>query len=364
MNQKSKGNSEVASSILGNLNTAVLLFDGDLRLTYINPAGELLLAVGAKAVLGKSAGGLVPCPAEPVEERLRESLATRQPFTEREVELRRPDGELIRVNCTVLPVHQFDADAELLMELHQVDRQIRITREEHLISQHQATQALLRGLAHEIKNPLGGLRGAAQLLERELPSKELREYTRIIIDEADRLQGLLNRMLGPNQLPQLRDVNIHHVLEHVRGLLSAEYPTGPHIVRDYDPSIPDLRADSDRLIQALLNIARNGAHAAGDTGTLTFRTRVLRQFTLGNELHRLVLRVEIEDTGPGIPDQLLDRIFFPMVSGRAGGTGLGLPIAQELINQHGGLIECESRPGLTRFFVYLPLESGDEGGER
>ncbi|MCG6941220.1 MAG: PAS domain-containing protein [Thiohalocapsa sp.] len=360
MKQKTKGNNELASSILGNLNTAVLLFDADLRLSYINAAGELLLAVSAKAVLGKSAGGLVPCPAEPVEERLRESLVTRQPFTEREVELRRPDGELIRVNCTVLPVHQFESAGELLMELHQVDRQIRITREEHLISQHQATQALLRGLAHEIKNPLGGLRGAAQLLERELPSQELREYTRIIIDEADRLQGLLNRMLGPNQLPLLRDVNIHHVLEHVRGLLSAEYPSGPRIMRDYDPSIPDLRADSDRLIQALLNIARNGAHAAGDAGTLTFRTRVLRQFTLGNELHRLVMRLDIEDTGPGIPEKLLERIFFPMVSGRAGGTGLGLPIAQELINQHGGLIECESRPGCTRFFVYLPLETGDE----
>lgn len=364
MKQKTIGNNQLASSILGNLNTAVLLFDAELRLCYINPAGELLLAVSANAVLGKGAGELVTCPAEPVEVRLRDSLDTRQPFTEREVELCRPDGDLIRVNCTVLPLHQFESDAQLLMELHQVDRQIRITREEHLISQHQATQALLRGLAHEIKNPLGGLRGAAQLLERELPSQELREYTRIIIDEADRLQGLLNRMLGPNQLPQLRDVNIHHVLEHVRGLLTAEYPTGPAINRDYDPSIPDLRADSDRLIQALLNIARNGAEAAGDAGELSFRTRVLRQFTLGNELHRLVLRVEIADTGPGIPEKLLERIFFPMVSGRAGGTGLGLPIAQELINQHGGLIECESRPGSTRFFVYLPLEAHEEGGQR
>lgn len=360
MKHKTLENNRVASSILGNLNTAVLLFDAELRLCYINPAGELLLAVGASAVIGKRAGDLVPCPAEPVEERLRESQKTRQPFTEREVELRRLDGELIRVNCTVLPVHQFESGADLLMELHQVDRQIRITREEHLISQHQATQALLRGLAHEIKNPLGGLRGAAQLLERELPSQDLREYTRIIIDEADRLQGLLNRMLGPNQLPQLGEVNIHHVLEHVRGLLSAEYPGGPAIIRDYDPSIPDLHADSDRLIQALLNIARNGAEAAGDNGELSFSTRVLRQFTLGNELHRLVLRVEIEDTGPGIPEKLLDRIFFPMVSGRAGGSGLGLPIAQELINQHGGLIECESRPGSTRFFVYLPLEPNDE----
>jgi two-component system, NtrC family, nitrogen regulation sensor histidine kinase GlnL len=353
-------NTHLEASILGNLNTAVLLFDDDLRLTYINPAGELLLAVSANAVLGKRAGGLVPCPAEPVEQRLLEALATRQPFTEREVEIQRPDGQTIRVNCTVLPVHKTESACELLMELHQVDRQIRITREEHLLSQHQATQALLRGLAHEIKNPLGGLRGAAQLLERELPNPDLCEYTRIIIDEADRLQVLLNRMLGPNQLPQLRDVNIHHVIEHVRGLLRAEFPMGPRIVRDYDPSIPTLMADSDRLIQALLNIARNGAYAAGDQGELVLRTRVLRQFTIGSTRHRLVLRIEIEDSGPGIPEEFMDRIFFPMVSGRSGGTGLGLPIAQELVNQHGGLIECESRPGKTQFFVYLPLEARDE----
>lgn len=360
MKKKRYANNQPDASILGNLNTAVLLFGNDLRLNYINPAGELLLAVSASAVLGKRASELVPCSAAPVESRLRDALLTRQPFTEREVEMQRPDGQPMRVNCTVLPVNPAESDCELLMEIHQVDRQIRITREEHLISQHQATQALLRGLAHEIKNPLGGLRGAAQLLERELHSRELREYTRIIIDEADRLQALLNRMLGPNQLPHLSDVNIHHVIEHVRNLLRAEFPSGPRIIRDYDPSIPDFKADSDRLIQALLNITRNGAYAAGDHGELILRTRVLRQFTLGNTLYRLVLRIEVEDTGPGIPDALLDRIFFPMVSGRSGGTGLGLPIAQELINQHGGLIECESRPGKTQFFVYLPLEPDDD----
>ncbi|HBG96809.1 MAG TPA: nitrogen regulation protein NR(II) [Chromatiaceae bacterium] len=360
MIRKRKSNNQPDVSILGNLNTAVLLFDDNLRLNYINPAGELLLAVGANAVLGKRVSALVPCPAESVESRLRKALLTRQPFTEREVELKRPDGHLIRVNCTVLPIHHSNTGGELLMEMHQVDRQIRITREEQLISQHQATQALLRGLAHEIKNPLGGLRGAAQLLERELPNRELREYTRIIIDEADRLQALLNRMLGPNQLPHRGDVNIHHIIEHVRGLVLAEFPSGPRIIRDYDPSIPNFEADSDRLIQALLNLTRNGAHAAGDDGELVLRTRVLRQFTIGSTLYRLVLRIEIEDTGPGIPDSLMDRIFFPMVSGRPGGTGLGLPIAQELINQHGGLIECESRPGKTQFFVYLPLEPEDD----
>jgi two-component system nitrogen regulation sensor histidine kinase GlnL len=356
MNEITGGTSQLGTMILDNLSTAVLLFDGGLRLRYINIAGENLLAVSAKTVLGEAAANLVPCPADSVEERLRESLSTRQPFTEREVEVTRPDRQLIRVNCTVLPLHAADAPYELLMELQQVDRQLRIAREEYLISQHHATQALLRGLAHEIKNPLGGLRGAAQLLERELPNPGLREYTRIIIDEADRLQTLLNRMLGPNNLPHHSRINIHHVLEHVRGLLSAEFPAGPEMIRDYDPSIPAFNGDIDRLIQALLNIARNAAQAAGQHGQVRLRTRVMRQFTIGNIRHRLVLLIEIEDDGPGIPEEMMDRIFFPMVSGRAGGTGLGLAIAQELVHQHQGLIECESRPGCTTFMVYLPLE--------
>ncbi|MBK1705597.1 nitrogen regulation protein NR(II) [Halochromatium glycolicum] len=360
MNTILNGFGRLGTMILDNLSTAVLLFDRELRLRYINTAGEQLLAVSAKAVLGESAGELVPCPVDLVENRLRQALLTRQPFTEREVEVKRPDQQLIRVNCTVLPLHPIEDPYDLLMEMQQVDRQLRIAREEYLISQHQATQALLRGLAHEIKNPLGGLRGAAQLLERELPNPGLREYTRIIIDEADRLQSLLNRMLGPNQLPQLQPVNIHHITEHVRGLLEAEFPSGPTVIRDYDPSIPNIKGDPDRLIQALLNIARNAAEAAGQHGQVTLRTRVLRQFTIGSVRHRLVLGIDIEDNGPGIPDELMDRIFFPMVSGRSGGTGLGLAIAQELVNQHQGLIECDSRPGCTTFFVYLPLEASHE----
>ena len=346
----------VEKSILDNLNTAVLLFDDALRLIYINPAGEVLFDVSSRHILGQQACDLVPCPEQDVQERLRSALRTRHPFTERELNITLADGRTITVNCTVLPLHQDEAKPQLLVELHQVDQQLRITREEQLLTQHQATQALIRGLAHEIKNPLGGLRGAAQLLEAELPDPDLREYTRIIIDEADRLQTLMNRMLGPNRIPQPRPVNIHYVLEHVRGLLLAESRGGPRILRDYDPSLPEIRADQDRLIQALLNLARNGVAAAGVDGTLILRTRALRQFTIGNKRHRLVMRVEVEDNGPGVPEGLRDRIFFPMVSGHHGGTGLGLPIAQELINQHGGLIECDSHPGQTRFLVYLPLE--------
>jgi two-component system nitrogen regulation sensor histidine kinase GlnL len=344
-------------TVLDNLNTAVLLFDSELRLTYVNPATEVLFALGSRYMLGLSAGDLIACPDDAIEWRFRKALRTLHPFTEREINIVLMDGRTITVNCTVLPLHQSGSGVELLVELNQVDRQLRITREEHLISQHQATQALIRGLAHEVKNPLGGIRGAAQLLEQELPDRSLRDYTRIIIDEADRLQKLMDQMLGPNRIPVRRRINIHHVLEHVRGLILAEYPSGPGIARDYDPSIPELTADPDRLIQAILNLVRNAANAAGQSGRIVLRTRVLRQFTIGNKRHRLVLCAEVEDDGPGIPPDLQEQIFFPMVSGNPGGTGIGLSIAQELINQHGGLIECESRPGRTRFIVFLPLEN-------
>jgi len=350
------GKVNLEKKILENLNAAVLLFDKDLFLIHINPAGEMLFAVSARNVMGVSATEILVCPGDAVEFRLREAVITRQPFTEREINICLVDGRSIRVNCTVLPIHQFGTDVELLVELHQVDRQLRINREEHLLSQHQAAQALIRGLAHEIKNPLGGLRGAAQLLEQELPDNSLREYTQIIIEEADRLQTLMDRMLGPNRLPKPLLINIHALLERVRSLILAEFPSGPIIVRDYDPSIPEFSADPDSLIQAFLNIVRNAAHSTDQAGHIFLRTRVLRQFTIGGKRYRLVLRVEIEDDGPGIPPELQERIFFPMVTGHANGTGLGLPIAQELVNQHGGLIECESFPGETKFYVYLPLE--------
>ncbi|MBK1694802.1 two-component system sensor histidine kinase NtrB [Chromatium weissei] len=344
-------------TILDHLNTAVLLFDHTLHLTYLNPSAEMLFEISARHLIGQPAAALLPCPDANVEQRLAAALAARHPFTEREVNICVSDGSTKTVNCTVLPLSHCAHGEALLVELNQVDRQLRITREEHLLSQHQATQTLLRGLAHEIKNPLGGLRGAAQLLEQELPDASLREYTRIIIDEADRLQALMNRMLGPNRLPSRRAVNIHDVLEHVRSLILAESPAGPSIVRNYDPSIPDCRADPDRLIQAFLNLVRNAAAAAGVRGQIELKTRVLRQFTLGNQRHRLVLQAQVHDNGVGIPEDIRDQIFFPMVSGRAGGSGLGLPIAQELISQHGGLIECDSCPGDTTFTVYLPLES-------
>jgi len=293
-----------------------------------------------------------------LESNLTQSLESGQPFTEREHQLTLPDGTEITVDCTVIPLGHRDSVDELLVEIRQVDRQLRITREEQILVRNEATRALVRGLAHEIKNPLGGLRGAAQLLERELHDESLVEYTQIIIEEADRLQNLVNNMLGPNRVPEMKPVNIHQVLERVCNLVKVEAGPSLTIDRDYDPSIPPIRGDMDQLIQALLNILRNAVKAAGSNGKLGITTRVLRQFTIGNILHRLVASVEIEDNGPGIPKELQERIFFPMVTG-GDGMGLGLSISQTLINRHQGLIEFTSKPGQTVFRVLLPLEQVD-----
>jgi two-component system nitrogen regulation sensor histidine kinase GlnL len=357
MKTKVRNREDPSQRILDNLNIVVLLFDEQLRLRYLNPAGEMLFAVSARHLIGQPAGELVRCPDHRLNDLFQQALGSGLPFTEREIALLTPDMREITVDCTVMPLVEPGQETGVLVELQQLDRQLRISREEHLISQHQATRDLIRGLAHEIKNPLGGLRGAAQLLERELPSPSLQEYTRIIIEEADRLTELVNRMLGPNKLPRYRAVNIHQVLDRVRQLVQAEVGNGVELVCDYDPSIPELHADSDQLIQALLNILRNAARAVGDEGRITLRTRIQRNFTIGNDRHRLVAQIDIVDNGPGISPELLEKIFYPMVSACEGGMGLGLSIAQSLINQHGGLIECQSKPGETAFTVLLPLEN-------
>lgn len=345
--------------ILDNLNTAVLLFDPDLNLQYMNPAAEMLFAVSARHMTGLPADKLLRCPGGFAEDNLNRALASGHPFTEREVSLPRADLKNITVDCTVIPVTERDGINGLLVELQQIDRQLRISREEYLLSQHQAARDLIRGLAHEIKNPLGGLRGAAQLLEGELPDPSLSEYTQVIIDEADRLQELVDRMLGPNKLPKLQEVNIHTLLERVRNLVAAEFGNKVKLVRDYDPSIPDIYVDSDRIIQSFLNIVRNAARAVGEQedGSVILRTRILRQFTIGTLRHKLVVEVGIEDNGPGISDEIREKLFYPMVTASEGGMGLGLSIAQSLINQHGGLIECSSKPGKTLFNVLLPVEN-------
>jgi len=349
----------VEQRILESLSSAVLLFDRDLVLRYVNPAAEMFFQVSSRHLVGQRAMDIIRCPGASIERDLSIALQAGQPYSEREVVMTMQDGREITVDCTISPVREPGGPMELLVELQQVDRQLRITREEQLLVQNQAIREIVRGLAHEIKNPLGGLRGAAQLLERELPDDSLYEYTHIIIDEADRLQSLLDRMLGPNRLPQRKNVNIHQVLERVRNLVKAETGGQVQFLRDYDPSIPDLYGDPDQLIQAVLNIVRNAARAVDRQGEVILRTRVLRQFTIGSVRHRLVVKVDVEDNGPGVTPAILPSIFLPMVSGSEGGAGLGLSIAQSLVNQHGGLIECTSKPGETLFSILLPLEVND-----
>jgi two-component system nitrogen regulation sensor histidine kinase GlnL len=336
------------------LTTVVMWFDAQLNLHYINPAGEMLFAVSARRLSGMRARDLF-IHADHVVQGFATALATGHGFTEREVQLVLPGGKSSTLDFIVTPVTEPQLGTGLLVELMQLDRQLRITREENLFAQHSVSRALTRNLAHEIKNPLGGLRGAAQLLERELQDESLKEYTGVIIGEADRLQALVDRMLGPNTIPNKRPINIHLVLERVRHLVTAEVAAQVRIVRDYDPSIPELNADPDQLIQAVLNIVRNAAQAVGKQGQITLRTRAARQYTIGPVRHKLVLKIDIIDSGPGIPPEMMESIFYPMVTGRADGTGLGLSIAQAIIHQHGGLIECASEPGNTCFTLLLPL---------
>ena len=347
--------SKPADSLLDSLTSAVISLDGDLRVATLNSACEHLFGVSRKNAIGVVLPIAVPH-FGPHEARLREALDAGSGFIEREIQLHRNGDESLTVDWTVTPLQ--GNKPGLLMEMQALDRHLRISRDELASANHEASREMVRGLAHEIKNPLGGIRGAAQLLEREFPDSEHREYTRVIIREVDRLQNLVNRLLGPNRVPQHESLNIHEVTEHVRQLVSAEAPAGVKLTRDYDPSIPNLNADREQLIQTLLNLVRNALQAVGEHGQIVLRTRARRQLTLNGQLHRLVAQMDVEDTGPGIPAQILDKIFFPMVTTRADGTGLGLPIAQHLVHSHGGVIECKSRPGQTVFSVFLPLEAG------
>jgi len=344
--------------ILENLTTAVLTFDHQLALTSINPAGEMLFEISAKKVIGQTLAELLPN-ARWVAKQLNQTLESRHPFTARGITLRLPGARTITVDCTVSPIIRAGVvERSLLVELTQVDRLLRLARDENTIERQAANRAVMRGLAHEIKNPLGGLRGAAQLLERELSDKSLKEYTRIITHEADRLRNLVDRMMGPHQPLKKRPVNIHQILEHVRKLMLVEVPVGLTLEREYDPSIPEFEGEPEQLIQAVLNIVRNATDAVNRSGVIRLRSGIERGFTIGQKRHRLVIRAEIQDNGPGIPSDILEQIFYPMVTSKPDGTGLGLSIAQDIIVKHGGLIECSSRPGNTVFRIYLPLENG------
>lgn len=347
--------------LLDNLTTATLLLNSELRLEYMNPAAEMLLAVSGQRSHGQFISELFTESSEALNS-LRQAVEQAHPFTKREAQLTSLTGQSITVDYAVTPIlHQ--GQTLLLLEVHPRDRLLRITKEEAQLSKQETTKMLVRGLAHEIKNPLGGIRGAAQLLARELPNDGLRDYTNVIIEEADRLRNLVDRMLGSNKLPSLAMTNVHEVLERVCSLVDAETQGGITLVRDYDPSLPDVLIDREQMIQAVLNIVRNAMQAISGQnelrlGRITLRSRAVRQFTIGHIRHRLAARLEITDNGPGIPSELQDTLFYPMVSGRPDGTGLGLAITQNIISQHQGLIECESHAGHTTFSIYLPLEQG------
>jgi len=345
--------SAVSFSGLDLLTTAVAVLDGDLKVIYLNSAAETVFALSLRNVAGR----LFTEPfvdARAFGQRLLQALADLRGFVDQELTLTRPGYEALHLNCVVTPVDT--STAALLIEFRHIEQQLRIERETQRLTQHEANRELIRNLAHEIKNPLGGIRGSAQLLERELERPGLREYTQVIIKEADRLQVLMDRLLTPHRRPQVGTVNIHEVCERVRTLILAEFPEGIQIVRDYDTSLPDLHGDREQLIQAVLNVVRNAAQAMKGRGTIELRTRVARQMTLAKTRHKLALELQVVDNGPGIPAAILDRVFYPLVSGREGGSGLGLTLAQTFVQHHHGAIEVESEPGRTCFHIMLPLQ--------
>ncbi len=345
----------VAWSGLDLLATGVLAIDEHERIAYANPAAENLFETSRQILLGLPIAELfgdVPALTAAFER----SRASGSPYTEQELELGTGGRTKLHLSCTVSPL---DMDnASLLLEFRHIDQQLKIAREERINEQQQANRELIRSLAHEIKNPLGGIRGAAQLLERELERPQLIEYTQVIIGESDRLQSLVNRLLTPHRLPNYRRTNIHEVLVRVKGVVQAEFPSVP-VYCDFDTSLPEFEADGEQIMQAVLNVVRNAAQALGTTSNprITLTTRIARYVTLAKRRHRLAVAIFVEDNGPGVPPDIRDRIFFPLVSGREGGSGLGLTIAQTFVAQHGGTLDCDSEPGHTTFSILLPLES-------
>ena len=343
--------------ILDAVNSTLLCLDAKLCISYINSTGEILFDASAASLTGKSFSQLLSSvEASTITEKLDEFNGIHQVITEHEAQLTLANGQVIIADYSIYPLDDENDNKQILVEIRPLDRQVEISRDALSHLQKQASQQFARGVAHEIKNPLGGIRGAAQLLEREVPAPELKEYTDVIISEVDRLHALIDNMLGPLAALVKQPVNILEILEHIRKLLETAEPDRFVFRRDYDPSIPEINADKDLLIQAFLNIALNSVQSLDNKGQITFKTRIGRQVTLGKIRHPLIVQVDIIDDGKGIEDTLADTIFLPMVTNKAEGTGLGLPIAQEIISQHGGIIKFESTSAGTVFSVLLPLE--------
>lgn len=338
---------------LDQLLTGVVLLDASLTILFMNAAAETILDGSRKRLLGQPLFSLFSYSSLNPEV-LQGALQEQQSVSDSDVSLVFADGQRITIEFIAQPLLAAHGQPQVLVELRQVDQIRRINHENSQQQQLSAAHAMIRGLAHEIKNPLGGLRGAAQLLASELPEPELREYTDLIINQADRLRNLVDRMLGSHQLPQRHSENIHALLERVWQLVSLSASPGIQWQRDYDPSLPELTMASDALEQALLNIVLNGCEAMGAQGVLTLRTRIIHQQTIYGNRYRHCALIVVQDNGPGIAPAVRDTLFYPMVSGRAGGTGLGLSIAQNVVHQHGGKIEVVSEPGHTEFLIYLP----------
>lgn len=343
---------EIPYLTLEHLATAIILLNEESRIAYLNPAAEQLFDISGKNLLGMPIQQVFTH-TEQLTHAIQQALQNHASYIEHELVLGSHTHGKWQLRCVATPLQL--GMSYLLLEFHPIDRPLKLAREEQMLDQTQANRLLLRNLAHEIKNPLGGIRGAAQLLEQELDKPVLKEYTQVIIQEADRLRSLMEKLLVPQNGYQHSSLNIHEVLERVRSLVLAEMPGELNIRRDYDTSLPMLIGDKEQLIQVFLNIVRNAAQAMQGRGQIIMRTRISRQVTLIKRRHRLAIMVQIIDNGPGIPPELQDKVFYPLVSGRADGHGLGLTLAQDYVSQHHGTIEFDSEPGRTCFTVLLPL---------
>lgn len=341
--------------MLDSLSTAIILLNENLLIRELNPAAENLLGISERRAREQPFLPLVDDDKDFRDVLLRALESGVSYANELRLGPTEVHAEPRIIDCRVSSLSQPADGAKIVVELSDVTRRSRINREQALIIQHGAGRRMVRQLAHEIKNPLGGLRGAAQLLDRQLDSAELREYTSVIISETDRLVDLVDTLLGPGGPPNKQPANIHELLEYVMRVIQPELGDKLTIRRDYDPGLPELDLDRDQILQALLNIVRNAVIALDGHGEITLRTRAVMNFTIGDKRHRVVASIEIEDDGPGIPADLQDSVFYPLVTSRPEGTGLGLPAAQELISRHGGLIEFDSRPGRTTFYIQIPI---------
>jgi two-component system nitrogen regulation sensor histidine kinase GlnL len=350
-----------SAELLDVLSTGIVVLDSHLCMVYANVGAQDLLAVGLNQARGRPITELFVQP-DALGSTLRRALERGEVCAVHELQLTAVgvpvNREPVVLDLTVTPLEGQVTGTHLLLELADAKARQRIARESEILSRLDGSRLMVRQLAHEIKNPLGGLRGAAQLLERDLANPALKEYTAVIINEADRLRSLVDSMLGPVRPPHKSMVNIHELCEHVFHLLRSEAPEGVSIERDYDPSLPGAPLDRNEIIQALLNVARNALQALPPTGGhVILRTRVISNVNIGKQRHRLVADIQVEDNGHGVPPELHRTLFYPLVTTRTNGSGLGLAVAQELVTRHHGLIEFDSQPGRTVFSVLLPLST-------